>query len=159
MDEIIRALFKLDDFCDDNSIAYVVTGTTALAILGTPVKYAPSDIDIKAYNLTPCIEQKLAELQHLSGLETAHYKDGKNCYAFIVNGNVKVNVIDCSNEAARCANESITIQLYDDSISYVSKEVRVQLMYAALADKMALNREKDKTYILDLLGNIAIIGK
>lgn len=29
-------LFKLDDFCNANRIEYMVTGTTALAMLGVP---------------------------------------------------------------------------------------------------------------------------
>lgn len=34
--KIKEALFKLDDFCRVNKIEYMVTGTTALDMLGVP---------------------------------------------------------------------------------------------------------------------------
>lgn len=34
--KIKEALFKLNDFCNANRIEYMVTGTTALAMLGVP---------------------------------------------------------------------------------------------------------------------------
>lgn len=34
--KIKEALFKLNDFCNANRIEYMVTGTTALAMLGIP---------------------------------------------------------------------------------------------------------------------------
>lgn len=40
--KIKEALFKLDDFCRVNKIEYMVTGTTALAMLGVPSN--PQDI-------------------------------------------------------------------------------------------------------------------
>lgn len=43
--KIKEALFKLNDFCNANRIEYMVTGTTALAMLGVPSN--PQDIDIK----------------------------------------------------------------------------------------------------------------
>lgn len=43
--KIKEALFKLNDFCNANRIEYMVTGTTALAMLRVPSN--PQDIDIK----------------------------------------------------------------------------------------------------------------
>lgn len=37
MMKINEALFKLNDFCNANKIEYMVTGTTALAMLGGSV--------------------------------------------------------------------------------------------------------------------------
>lgn len=74
--KIKEALFKLNDFCNANRIEYMVTGTTALAMLGVPSN--PQDIDIN-----------------------------------------------------------------------------VQLVALALKDKMKLRRDKDKTYMLDLIANLA----
>lgn len=45
--KIKEALFKLNDFCIANRIEYMVTGTTALAMLGVPSN--PQDIDIKCF--------------------------------------------------------------------------------------------------------------
>lgn len=78
--DIKEALFKLDDFCRVNKIEYMVTSTTALAMLGVPSN--PQDIDIKVFHLKE--EQK-----------------------------------------------------------------------AKLKDKMKLGRDKDKTYMLDLIANLA----
>ena len=47
--KIKEALFKLNDFCNANRIEYMVTGTTALAMLGVPSN--PQDIDIKVFHL------------------------------------------------------------------------------------------------------------
>lgn len=49
MMKIKEALFKLNDFCNANRIEYMVTGTTALAMLGVPSN--PQDIDIKVFHL------------------------------------------------------------------------------------------------------------
>lgn len=53
-------LFKLNDFCNANRIEYMVTGTTALAMLGVPSN--PQDIDIKVFHLKEEQEAKLKEL-------------------------------------------------------------------------------------------------
>lgn len=57
MMKIKEALFKLDDFCNANRIEYMVTGTTALAMLGVPSN--PQDIDIKVFHLKEEQEAKL----------------------------------------------------------------------------------------------------
>lgn len=84
--KIKEALSKLNDFCNANRIEYMVTGTTALAMLGVPSN--PQDIDI--------IDKPRAK-HHLIG---------------------------------------------------------VQLVVLALKDKMKLRRNKDKTYMLNLIANL-----
>lgn len=71
--KIKEALFKLNDFCNANRIEYMVTGTTALAMLGVPSN--PQDIDIKVFHLKEEQEAKLKELQFLSGLENEYNKE------------------------------------------------------------------------------------
>ena len=78
--KIKEALFKLNDFCNANRIEYMVTGTTALAMLGVPSN--PQDIDIKVFHLKEEQEAKLKELQFLSGLKNENYEEGKCCLLY-----------------------------------------------------------------------------
>lgn len=87
--KIKEALFKLDDFCRVNKIEYMVTGTTALAMLGVPSN--PQDIDIKVFHLKEEQKAKLKELQFLSDLGNENYEGGE-CYSFVI-GEVKINAI------------------------------------------------------------------
>ena len=143
-------LFKLNEFCVANSIEYAVTGTTALSLLGAPTNLSPQDIDIKVSHLTEEQAKKLKELQFLSGLGNENYEPD-SCFSFIVCG-VKINVIrDFTNGC--CDNQAV-------SINYIDEEhkkhhiIKVQLVKHALADKMKLNRCKDKTYLIDLIKNL-----
>lgn len=121
--KIKEALFKLNDFCNANRIEYMVTGTTALAMLGVPSN--PQDIDIKVFHLKEEQEAKLKELQFLSGLENENYEEGK-CYSFVI-----------------------------DESHAKHHLIGVQLVALALKDKMKLRRDKDKTYMLNLIANLA----
>ena len=87
--KIKEALFKLDDFCRVNKIEYMVTGTTALAMLGVPSN--PQDIDIKVFHLKEEQKAKLKELQFLSDLGNENYEESM-CYSFVIGG-VKINAI------------------------------------------------------------------
>lgn len=58
---IKEALFKLIDFCSANKIEYMVTGTTALDMLGVPSN--PQDIDIKVFHLK---EEQKAKLKNFN---------------------------------------------------------------------------------------------
>lgn len=80
---IKEALFKLDDFCNVNRIEYMVTGTTALGMLGVPSN--PQDIDIKVFHLKEEQKAKLKELQFLSGLGNENYEEN-TCYSFVIGG-------------------------------------------------------------------------
>ena len=144
------ALFKLNEFCVANSIEYAVTGTTALSLLGVPTNLVPQDIDIKVFHLTEEQAKKLKELQFLSGLDDEEYDSGQ-CFSFIVR-DIKINVLrSCTN----CNDDNQTV-----SINYIDEEhkkhhiIKVQLVRQALADKMKLNRCKDKTYLIDLIKNL-----
>nr|DAV62550.1 MAG TPA: LnuA GENOMICS, ANTIBIOTIC RESISTANCE, CENTER [Caudoviricetes sp.] len=86
---IKEALFKLIDFCSANKIEYMVTGTTALDMLGVPSN--PQDIDIKVFHLKEEQKAKLKELQFLSGLGNENYEES-TCYSFVIGG-VKINAI------------------------------------------------------------------
>ena len=124
--KIKEALFKLNDFCNANRIEYMVTGTTALAMLGVPSN--PQDIDIKVFHLKEEQEAKLKELQFLSGFENESYDE-------IIHKEVVLDIID----EPRAKHHLIG----------------VQLVALALKDKMKLRRDKDKTYMLNLIANLA----
>ena len=147
---IKEALFKLDDFCNANKIEYTVTGTVALAMLGVPSN--PNDIDIKVFHLKEEQEAKLKELQFLSGLGKENY-EGK-CYSFMVGG-TKVNaLVDNTENYDEILSQEVTLSMFDETCAK-RRFIGVQLVFLALKDKMKLKRHKDKTYMLNLIANLA----
>lgn len=145
-----EVLFKLNKFCKDNNIEYVVTGTTALSLLGVPSHFVPQDIDIKVFHLTEEQAKKLEELQFLSGLKNENYSHSR-CFSFIIDG-VKINaVIDYGD----IFGQDVVSVNYVDENQKKHHTISVQLVKFALADKMKLERIKDKTYMLDLIANLA----
>ena len=150
IDYIKTALFRLDDFCGVNKIEYIVTGTTALAMLGVPAN--PNDIDIKVFHLKEEQAAKLEELQSLAGLDDENYKG--TCYTFEVCG-VKVNaIVDNTKNYDDILSQTITLHVPDEArVKY--HLIGVQLAFLALKDKMKLRRPKDKTYMLDLIAKLS----
>ena len=147
---IKEALFKLDDFCNANKIEYTVTGTVALAMLG--VQSNPNDIDIKVFHLKEEQEAKLKELQFLSGLGNENY-EGK-CYSFMIGG-TKVNaLVDNTENYDEILSQEVTLSMPDETCAKW-RSIGVQLVFLALKDKMKLKRYKDKTYMLNLIANLA----
>ena len=69
---MVNILFKLDDFCAHNKIAYCVTGTMALKLLGVPMVGEPGDIDILVFNCSEDLRNKLTELQYLCRYTHGH---------------------------------------------------------------------------------------
>lgn len=148
---IKEALFKLDDFCNANKIEYIVTGTVALAMLGVPSN--PNDIDIKVFHLKEEQEAKLKELQFLSGLSKENYEDSK-CYSFMIGG-TKVNaIIDKTESYDEIISKEVVLDIIDEPRAK-HHLIGVQLVALALKDKMKLRRDKDKTYMLNLIANLA----
>lgn len=148
---IKEALFKLDDFCNANKIEYIVTGTVALAMLGVPSN--PNDIDIKVFHLKEEQEAKLKELQFLSGLSKENYEDSK-CYSFMIGG-TKVNaLVDNTENYDEILSQEVTLSMLDETCAK-HHLIGVQLVALALKDKMKLRRDKDKTYMLNLIANLA----
>lgn len=148
---IKEALFKLDDFCNANKIEYIVTGTVALAMLGVPSN--PNDIDIKVFHLKEEQEAKLKELQFLSGLSKENYEDSK-CYSFMIGG-TKVNaLVDNTENYDEILSQEVTLSMLDETC-IKQRFIGVQLVFLALKDKMKLKRHKDKTYMLNLIANLA----
>lgn len=144
-------LFKLNEFCVANSIEYAVTGTAALSLLGVPSN--PQDIDIKVFHLKEEQEAKLKELQFLSGLENENYKEGE-CYSFVIGG-IKINaIVDKTESYDEIMSKEVVLDIIDESHAK-HHLVGVQLVFSALEDKMRLNRPKDKTYLIDLIKNLA----
>lgn len=148
--KIKEALFKLNDFCNANRIEYMVTGTTALAMLGVPSN--PQDIDIKVFHLKEEQEAKLKELQFLSGLGKENYEGG--CYSFMIGG-IKINaIIDKTESYYEIISKKVVLDIIDESHAK-HHLIGVQLVVLALKDKMKLRRYKDKTYMLNLIANLA----
>lgn len=144
-------LFKLNDFCNANRIEYMVTGTTALAMLGVPSN--PQNIDIKVFHLKEEQEAKLKELQFLSGLENENYEESK-CYSFVIGG-IKINaIIDKTESYDEIISKEVVLGIIDESHAK-HHFIGVQLVALALKDKMKLRRDKDKTYMLNLIANLA----
>lgn len=148
--KIKEALFKLNDFCNANRIEYMVTGTTALAMLGVPSN--PQDIDIKVFHLKEEQEAKLKEHQFLSGLGKENYEGG--CYSFMIGG-IKINaIIDKTESYDEIISKGVVLDIIEEPHAK-HRLINVQLVALALKDKMKLRRDKDKTYMLDLIANLA----
>lgn len=151
MMKIKEALFKLDDFCKVNKIEYMVTGTTALAMLGVPSN--PQDIDIKVFHLKEEQKAKLKELQFLSGLGNENYEES-TCYTFVIGG-VKINaIIDKTESYDEIISKEVVLDIIDESHAR-HHLIGIQLVALALKDKMKLGRCKDKEYMLNLIANFA----
>lgn len=151
--KIKEALFKLDDFCRVNKIEYMVTGTMALDMLGVPSN--PQDIDIKVFHLKEEQEAKLKELQFLSDLGNENYEES-TCYSFVIGG-VKINaIIDKTESYDEIVSKGVVLDIIDIiEESHVKRHlINVQLVALALKDKMKLRRDKDKTYMLNLIANL-----
>lgn len=147
-----EVLFKLDDFCTANKIEYIVTGTVALAMLGVPSN--PNDIDIKVFHLKEEQEAKLKELQFLSSPGKENY-EGK-CYTFEICG-IKVNaLVDNTESYDGIAYQKVTLDIIDKAQA-AHRLINVQPVFPALKDKMKLRRCKDKTYMLNLIANLALL--
>lgn len=145
-----EALFKLDDFCRVNKIEYMVTGTTALAMLGVPSN--PQDIDIKVFHLKEEQKAKLKELQFLSGLVNESYEES-TCYSFVIGG-VKINaIIDKTESYDEIISKGVVLDIIEESHAK-HHLINVQLVALALKDKMKLRRCKDKEYMLNLIANL-----
>lgn len=156
--KIKEALFKLNDFCNANRIEYMVTGTTALAMLG--VLSNPQDIDIKVFHLKEEQKAKLKELQFLSDLGNENYEES-TCYSFVIGG-VKINaIIDKTESYDEIISKGVVLDVIIEEPHVKHLLINVQLVALALKealalkDKMKLRRDKDKTYMLDLIANLA----
>ena len=148
--KIEEALFKLNDFCNVNRIEYMVTGTAALAMLGVPSN--PQNIDIKVFHLKEEQKAKLKELQFLSGLDKENYEGGR--YSFTIGG-IKINaIIDKTESYDEIISKEVVLDIIDESHAK-HHLIGVQLVVLALKDKMKLRRDKDKTYMLNLIANLA----
>lgn len=146
-------LLKLHKFLSDHKIEYIVTGTTALDILGVHPHYSPDDLDIKVFNLTEEQAKKLQELADLSGLENKDYEMGTKCFTFTV-CDCKVNAIVVKSLSYNDVFKmSVPIRFADEH--GCRSTIYVQRVYHALYDKMLLKRNKDREYMLNLIASLA----
>ena len=145
-------LFKLNEFCGANRIEYMVTGTTALSLLGAPSSFVPQDMDIKVFHLTEEQAKKFKELEFLAGFENEHYDHGQ-CFSFIIDG-IKVNaIVDNTRDCDSILAQSVAVN-FEDEKKAKRHLINIQLVNLALANKMKLRRNKDKAYLLDLIHNL-----
>lgn len=148
-----KALLRLDDFCKENKIEYMVTGTMALSMLGVPSNLAPNDIDIKVFHLKKEQADKLTELQFLSGLENEEYD---KCYSFRIDG-IKVNALVCKeDDYDAILAQSISVNVINEKKAKWHT-IGIQLVTLALIDKMKLNRDKDRAYMLNLINILSAL--
>jgi hypothetical protein len=97
-------------------------------------------------------EAKLKELQFLSGLENENYEESK-CYSFVIGG-IKINaIIDKTESYDEIISKEVVLDIIDESHAK-HHLIGVQLVVLALKDKMKLRRDKDKTYMLNLIANL-----
>lgn len=151
-----KTLFKLDDFCNANSIEYTVTGTVALSLLGVPCNATPQDIDIKVFHLTEEQRVKLTELQFLSGLNYTDKNYKSDCFSFYIEG-VKINaIVDNTQDYNEIFNERVRLSLTDEE-SAKYHTIGVQKIVFALNAKMKLGRLKDYKYMQNLIHNLTTI--
>lgn len=123
----------------------------ALSILGIPSD--PQDIDIKVFHIKEEQKAKLKELQFLSGLGNENYEDS-TCYSFMI-GDIKINaIIDKTESYDEIISKGVVLDIIEESHAK-HHLIGVQLVALALKDKMKLRRDKDKTYMLNLIANLA----
>ena len=118
-------------------------------MLGIPSN--PNDIDIKVFHLTEDQEAKLNELQFLSDMGKENYKG--TCYSFVIGG-VKINAPVSAKSDNEIFPQEIAVDLIDETQAK-HHLINTQLVFPALTDKMKLKRDKDKTYMLNLIANLA----
>lgn len=140
-----NTLFKVNHFCAVNGIDYAVTGTTALSILGIPLRNRPADLDILIINPNPDSFNKLKDLESLSGITPVEYPDHK-CFTFYVNGD-KVNAIISKN---RPVDDFITVSLTDNQTEQ-PHFIKVHRVHPALQAKMRLGRPKDSRFMFEFI--------
>ena len=151
-----KTLFKLDFFCSNLGLDYIITGTTALYLNGFPMPSKPKDIDILVTkDLTPEQVEAIKMQEFISGLEKVDYPDSK-VWAFYID-KVKVNIIvsGFSKEALIESSNSILLGSEKDHKFLV----KVQKVKPALEDKMFLARDKDRKFMLDVFYELVFISK
>lgn len=151
---MVHILSRLNEFCTAHGIEYILTGTAALEVMGLPTSFKPGDIDIKLIVPRKDHFDLLAQQQKLSGLDSKNYADeGTRCFSFYI-CKVKINAIISDNYTR---DEAFTTS---QAVEFIDRErprrfiVPVQKVKYALADKMKLNRVKDKEYLLDVLAGL-----
>ena len=151
---MVRILSRLNKFCTEHDIEFILTGTAALEVMGLPTSFKPGDIDIKLIAPRKDHFKLLAEQQRLSGLDSTDYtNENIHCFSFYICG-VKINALITDNytrDEALASSQAIELVDKETPCRFI---VHVQKVNYALADKMSLNRIKDKEYLLDVLAGL-----
>lgn len=140
-----KALSRLDKFCKENEIDYVITGTLALELLGISANAEPGDIDILYYSGPDKMADSVFKMQEeLACLEKANYPDCST-FTFKVN-DVKVNVIKARNYEELLKGETVFMK-----VPYCGRPIFVHKALCVLNAKAKLHRQKDYDYMLRLI--------
>lgn len=80
--------------------------------------------------------------------------EGGEYYSFVI-GEVKINaIIDKTESYDEIISKEVVLDIIDEPRAK-HHLIGVQLVALALKDKMKLRRDKDKTYMLNLIANLA----
>lgn len=150
-----EALIRLADFFERQNIKFMVTGTTAMKLLGLPLNSQPGDIDVKIPCLFDSIKDVFESMQTLQGIKTPDYGKGQDCFAFYMDKDTKVNVLvsDSSSFTPGCY-----VNAFIEG-SDAGRIVKVQRIEGAIKDKMKLGRNKDKEFMLNLIQWLSNLNK
>lgn len=88
----------------------------------------------------------------MAGLDKENYEGG--CYSFTISG-IKVNaLVDNVKSYDGVLPQEVTIDLIDKNQAK-HRLINIQPVFPALMDKMKLRRDKDKTYMLNLINKLS----
>lgn len=148
-----QTLYKLAELFANNKIEFIVTGTTALWINGVYPNYAPKDIDIKVYNLSPENRKLLYNLECVYGAAKKSEKYEQDCYTFGLGG-YKINAIVMNTKYGTDKFNLVkmpALKNINDECIAITYPLAVQTVNGALIDKLKLGRRKDADYIIGLI--------
>lgn len=150
-ENIAKALTRIDKFCSNHDISYIITGTLAMNILGLDVQ--PNDIDLLINSgLSNKQRDAIQDIVRITGGDEVCH-EGYECTDVIING-IKINLIlNDSAEKDAIDMQSSVIVMVDNNL------VRVQNVDMAIRRKMELRRPKDNQFMLDFINHILNITK
>lgn len=149
-----EALIRLTDFFNSRSVKFMVTGTTAMKLLGLPLSKQPGDIDIKVPGISDDLRNVFKSMQTLQGIKIPDY-EGTECFTFYMDSSTKVNVL-VADAASFKPDNCVMVTIRSDNDAQV---LNVQCIEGAIEDKMKLGRNKDKEFMLNLIQWLSSLNK
>lgn len=147
--EISQALEKLVEVLKSLKVPFVLTGTTALDLLGVlPKNVSPADIDVRVSKG----DLSEAQLKYLGSLEyISKGKQGDNAYKDSLE--FYIGTLDEREKLVPVKVNVILVNGTQDFITLLwkGKELQVQPFKDLIKAKMELDRPKDKEFMLNLI--------